>query len=765
MAVVVSLLVVRPATVSAAPPGWSVTPSPNASASQGNDLNSTTCVSATECWAVGEVGTYAKATGTLIERWDGASWTIVSSPSPEQSQYLLGVACSGPNACWAVGVGSSQGTAQVTVIERWDGTSWTVVTSPGPTTAATGSQLAGVACASASDCWATGSYSVSSGSGSLYRTLVEHWDGSTWTTVTSPNPGSSGQSNTLYEVTCASAAECWSVGYSYVNPAVSTLIERWDGSAWTAVSSPNTTGVRTFLQGVTCTATTDCWAVGWQSDANDGNRRTVAVRWDGTAWNLVTTPNSSTSRDGTLGDISCTSAAQCWAVGFHSNGSVEQVLIEQWNGSAWTLVPAPTPGTENFLNSVACAPICFAVGASGSGGTSSADSTLIEQYVAPQPATYHAVTPYRLADTRTGSGQPLAGQHLGAGAVDSVPVVGVDGVPAGATAAVLNVTATNPTTASYLTVYPGPGLPLVSNLNVVAGQTVANLVTVPIGGDGHVDVYNQSGNTDVVVDLEGYFVPGNGPSGLFNPLPPLRIADTRAGSGAPNAGQTLGAGDVRHVQVDGAGGVPSTGVQAVVLNVTATGPSASSYLTAYPGGADRPLASNLNFTSRQVVPNRVIVPVVGGSTPGTVDIYNLAGSVDVAVDVTGWFTDATAGGSGARFTPVDPTRVADTRPQSGQPLAGNTLGQDGSIAVSTTPAGPSPNAVAVAANVTVVDGTASSYLTVYPGANPPVASDLNWTAGEVVPNLVITGMTGNEVNVYNRFGSVDVVVDVFGFWS
>jgi hypothetical protein len=594
---------------------------------------------------------------------------------------------------------------------------------------------------------------------------VEHWDGSAWTTVTSPNPGSSGQYNALFEVTCPSATECWSVGLSLVNQSSSTLIERWNGNSWTVWPSPNTSNFNTALQGVTCTATTDCWAVGFQSDASDSTYGTVAEHWDGTAWNLVTTPNSSASGDGLLTDVTCTSATQCWAVGYYQSNGSFVALVEQWNGSAWSQVPAATPGADNSLNSVACAPICFAVGASGPDGTGQSDSTLIEQYVGPQPATYTAVTPYRLADTRTDSGQPLAGQHLGAGAVDSVPVVGVDGVPAGATAAVLNVTATNPTSASYLTVYPGPGLPLVSNLNVVPGQTVANLVTVPIGADGHVRVFNQSGTTDVVVDLEGYFVPGTGPSGLFNPLPPLRIADTRTGSGQPNAGQTLGAGGVLHVQVDGAGGVPSTGVQAVVLNVTATGPSAASYLTAYPGGANRPLASNLNFTAGQVVPNRVIVPVVGGRTPGTVDIYNFAGSVDVAVDVTGWFTDATAGGSGARFTPVDPTRVADTRPQSGQPLAGNTLGEGGSVTVSTTPAGPPPNAVAVAANVTVADGTASSYLTVYPGSSQPVASDLNWTAGQVVPNLVITGMNGNGVTAYNRFGSVDVVVDVFGFWA
>jgi hypothetical protein len=296
----------------------------------------------------------------------------------------------------------------------------------------------------------------------------------------------------------------------------------------------------------------------------------------------------------------------------------------------------------------------------------------------------------------------------------------------------------------------------------VAGQTVANLVIVPIGSNGAIGVYNNAGTTDAVVDLEGYFEPGTGSLGLFNPLSPARIADTRPNSGEPNAGQTLPPGGVVRVQVAGAGGVPASGVSAVVLNVTAANPTSSSFLTAYAGGT-RPLASNLNFGPGQVVPNRVIVPV---AADGSVDIYNNSGSVDVVVDVSGWFTDASTGGTGAHFIPTSPTRVVDTRPGSGQPQAGNTLGPGSTIAVSTAPARPPPSAVAVAANVTVVNGTVSSYLTAYPGGSTaPLASDLNWTVGEVVPNLVVTRLGSGVLNLYNNTGSVDVVVDVFGFWA
>jgi hypothetical protein len=385
----------------------------------------------------------------------------------------------------------------------------------------------------------------------------------------------------------------------------------------------------------------------------------------------------------------------------------------------------------------------------------------------PTKAVYQPVNPFRVADTRPGSGQPLAGQSLGTGQSDNVPIVGVDGVPARATAAVLNVTTTNATAPSYITAYPGgTSVPLASNLNFVAHQTIANLVTVPIGANGGVGIYNHSGRADVIVDLEGYFVPGASPSaGLFNPLSPARITDTRPGSGQSNSGGTMGTGSVLVVRVDGFGGVPSTGVSSVVLNVTAVNPSLPSFLTVYAGGTARPLASNLNFTAGTVVPNRVIVPVGGD---GNVDIFNQQGRVDVVVDVGGWFTGP-GGTTGSRFTAVQPTRFADTRPGSGAPLASSTLSTGSTVSVPAAGlAGvPSNGTVAVAANVTVTDTNHSSFLTVYPDTTVrPLASDLNWVPGQTVPNLAITQLgTNGALAVYNNQGRVDVIVDVFGYWS
>ncbi|TPG18364.1 hypothetical protein EAH86_08350, partial [Pedococcus bigeumensis] len=187
-------------------------------------------------------------------------------------------------------------------------------------------------------------------------------------------------------------------------------------------------------------------------------------------------------------------------------------------------------------------------------------------------------------------------------------VVGRGGVPAsGVGAVVLNVTAVAPTRSGYLTVFPsGQVRPTASNLNFVAGQAVANLVIVKVGAGGKVALYNSSGQTHLVADVMGWY-----PSGSeYAALAPSRVLDTRAGVGAPKA--AVGSGGLVDLQVVGRGGVPASGVGAVVLNVTAVAPTRSGYLTVFPSGQVRPTASNLNFVAGQAVANLVIVKVGAG---------------------------------------------------------------------------------------------------------------------------------------------------------
>src|SRR5205823_5827539 len=172
------------------------------------------------------------------------------------------------------------------------------------------------------------------------------------------------------------------------------------------------------------------------------------------------------------------------------------------------------------------------------------------------------------------------------------------------------------------------------------------------------------GTVDVIFDIQGWVTrqgatnPAPG-AGLFNPLVPARIMDTRDGTGG-HPGPLMGA-EAFNLQVagstksgGGASGVPSSGVSAVVLNVTVANPTAAgSYLTLYPSDAPRPMASNLNFVSGQTVPNRVMVKL---SNLGKVSVYNAAGSVNVIVDVAGWFTDGSINTAGAQFTGLSPAR-------------------------------------------------------------------------------------------------------------
>jgi hypothetical protein len=404
-------------------------------------------------------------------------------------------------------------------------------------------------------------------------------------------------------------------------------------------------------------------------------------------------------------------------------------------------VPAQAPLTYGYV------PLVYQT------GTSSPFNIVLDTRYPPHP--YVPVTPTRLLDTRT-TGGPLA-----AGVTRNLTVAGGTlPVPLNATGVVVNVTVTNTSANSFLTVFPaGSSLPLASNLNWTPGKTIANLVEVPVGAGGAISMYNLAGSTDVVVDLEGYFVTGTtSTAGGEVALTPARITDTRAGSGYANAGSTLAAGATLDVQVRGVGGVPATGVSGAILNVTATNTTAASFLTVWPKNATRNTVSNLNWVAGQTVPNRVFVPI--DMTTGMISIYNPSGSVDVIVDVGGYFTDATAAGNA--FTPQSPTRIADTRTNA------TTLGPGGMLTLQITGvAGVPANAKAVILNVTVTNTTAPSFLTVYPStATRPNASDLNWVTSQTVPNMVVAtvGTTG-AITFYNPTGSTDVIVDLFGYFT
>ncbi|GIF70296.1 hypothetical protein Ais01nite_83310 [Asanoa ishikariensis] len=357
-------------------------------------------------------------------------------------------------------------------------------------------------------------------------------------------------------------------------------------------------------------------------------------------------------------------------------------------------------------------------------------------------ASFIPVKPQRLLDTRALNGAPLTG--------GSEVRLELPAPMSTAAAVVLNVTVTQPTGNGYLTVYPGDGdRPLASNINFLPNQTIANLVTVPVGA-GRVHLFNASGGwVHVVADIAGYYASTG--SGL-TAASPVRVLDTRGAIGVPG---TTPIGPNGKVTVDLSARVPA-GTTAAVLNLTATKPTTSGHITVFPPGATLPTTSNVNFVTGQTVNNMVIAPVVNGKVAFG---FGGSGTVHLLADLTGWFGP---GGTDA-YLPTAPTRILDTR-TTATPVG---PGQAVRVTVDATACGATPcPRTAIVANLTVTNVKAAGYLSVYPFGQPrPVVSALNFTAGQTVANLITVGLGQDSFLVYNSASStVDVAVDQAGFY-
>jgi hypothetical protein len=249
----------------------------------------------------------------------------------------------------------------------------------------------------------------------------------------------------------------------------------------------------------------------------------------------------------------------------------------------------------------------------------------------------------------------------------------------------------------------------------------------------------------------------------FTPLTPTRILDSRGGVGMPGGRPArIVAGAALTLQVTGRGGVPTTGVDSVVLNMTVTGPSAAGFLTVYPSGIGLPDISNLNFGASQTTANLVTVKLGAG---GAVSIANAIGTTDVIADVAGYYASSD-GNRGSRFTPVTPSRIVDTRSGVGAP--GAKLGSKQSLRVDVAGVGgvPAAGVTAVALNVTAEAPTSGGFLTVYPSnVTMPDVSNLNFGANEVVPNQVIVKVSPDGfISVTNDTGATNVLIDIVGYY-
>lgn len=375
------------------------------------------------------------------------------------------------------------------------------------------------------------------------------------------------------------------------------------------------------------------------------------------------------------------------------------------------------------------------------------------------PSTFTPLSPSRLWDSRFGPG-PMGA--VGATQSRDVTVAGVGGVPlAGATAVVLNVTAVGASAATFVTAWPaGETRPLASNLNVPAGDTRPNLVTVKLGAAGQVSFYNEAGSVHLIADVAGYYAAGAGRR--YNPITPHRKWDSRVGPGPVGR---LPAGLSAGVQMTGAGGVPAEGVTGLVLNVTAVNPTADTFITVWPAVEARPLASNLNIPAGDTRPNLVVVKSIeqghGTEGNGVIAFWSAAGQVDIVVDIAGYFF-----GTGDTFTSVSPARLWDSRSTPG-PTGRIGAGESRDITVVGVGNVPASGVSAVVLNVTAVGPVAPTFVTAWPTGEPqPLASNLNIPIGDTRANLVMVKVgTGGKVSFSNFNGSLDLIADVAGWFG
>ena len=280
--------------------------------------------------------------------------------------------------------------------------------------------------------------------------------------------------------------------------------------------------------------------------------------------------------------------------------------------------------------------------AAGAGDGKSASTASTAAPTVGAPSMYQALTPARLLDTRTGVGARRAA--VAAGATVTVQVTGRGGIPtSGVAAAVLNITATTPTHSGYITAYAaGTARPIAPTLDFTIAQTTRNLTITRVGTTGKIALYNGStGTVHLIADTCGYYRAGpSSTAGAFTPLTPARLLDTRTGTGTGTAGAAVAPGATITVQVTGRSGIPTSGVAAAVLNITATSPTRSGYITAYTADTARPVTPTLDFATAHTTGNLAITKI---GAAGNINLYNgSTGTVNLAADVVGWLPTTTA---------------------------------------------------------------------------------------------------------------------------
>jgi hypothetical protein len=290
--------------------------------------------------------------GLFVARAFSAAWIEVPAPSGPGSDYVYSVAAVTDSDVWVVGTYYSSG--YLTLAEHWDGTSWTTV--PTPNVSSISNFLFATTALSTRNVWAVGQELH----GPMEQTLVEHWAGQRWRVIPSPNVAGDGVSSYLYAIGAIAPNDIWTVGRSVVGNTDAPLTLHWDGAVWTIVPAPALAGAA--LYAVEGTATNDVWAAGKVGTLS--SMQTLTMHWDGTAWTIVPSPNVGT-KGNTLSGLATIVPNDVWAVGHSDDSLAGDTLALHWDGIAWSVVPTPTQdGPSQFESVVAISPtnVC-AVGA------------------------------------------------------------------------------------------------------------------------------------------------------------------------------------------------------------------------------------------------------------------------------------------------------------------------------------------------------------------------------------------------------------------
>jgi hypothetical protein len=432
-----------------------------------------------------------------------------------------------------------------------------------------------------------------------------------------------------------------------------------------------------------------------------------------------------------------------------SNGSTSLGAASLSSNSAGLATTALPLGTDSIT-------AVYSGDANFSGSTSNTVSQAVNQSPASSVALlFVPMTPCRLVDTRNATG-PFGGPSL-AGETSRSFVIpnSACGVPSTAAAYSINVTVVPRAGLGYLTVWPtGVTQPNASTLNS-DGRVKANAAIVPAGAGGAISVY-ATDTTDVVLDINGYFVPATSTTALaFYPLTPCRVADTRNPTGTLGGPSLIGNQSRAFPIQSSACNIPSS-AQAYSLNFTAVPQAGLGYLSAYPAGQTWPGVSTLNVSpNNPVVANAAIVPV------GTGGAINVLGSsnTDVVIDINGYFAPPNSASGGQALFTVTPCRVLDTRSSSGSftgLLPVNVTGSSCGIPSS---------AEAFVLNATVVPTGGLGYLTLWPeNEAQPVVSTLNADDGVIASNMAIVPTTNGSIDAFSS-SATQLILDISGYFA